>query len=95
MSAAAKHEGEGDLLSALDERVRRIAEQVFEERRAAEGDEWVSVAQACQITSLGEWHVRQFVRELLARGSADVYQPNPGRAPVRIRRAALQDLKGQ
>jgi hypothetical protein len=73
--------------------VRRIAEQVYEERHKATGDDWLSVPQACEFTNLSEWHIRQRAKELLAAGSPDVYQPNPGRAPVRIRRAALLDLR--
>lgn len=82
-----------DFLASLDERMRRIAEEVFEQKRAAGGDEWLSVEQACQLTNLSEWHVRQFARELREKGSPDVYQPNAGRPPLRIRRAALLDLK--
>jgi hypothetical protein len=79
-----------DLLAALDERMRAIAR----EKRGADGDEWLSVKQACEVTSLGAWHARQLARKLLAEGSPDVYQPNPGRPPLRIRRSALRDLGG-
>jgi len=79
-----------DVLAALDERMRAIAR----ETRGADGDEWLSVKQAAELTSLGQWHIRQLARKLLAEGSPDVYQPNPGRPPVRLRRSALRDLKG-
>ena len=50
-------------------------------------------AKRAELTSLGKWHVRQLARKLLAEGSPDVYQPNPGRPPLRLRRSALRDLK--
>jgi hypothetical protein len=77
------------LLEALDERMRSIAR----ETGGATDDEWLSVKQAAELTSLGKWHVRQLARKLLAEGSRDVYQPNPGRPPLRLRRSALRDLK--
>jgi hypothetical protein len=78
-----------DLLAALDERMRAIAR----ETRGADDDEWLSVKQAAELTSLGQWHIRQLARKLLAENSPDVYQPNPGRPPLRLRRSALRDLK--
>jgi hypothetical protein len=77
------------VLAALDERMRAIAR----ETGGATDDEWLSVKQAAELTSLGKWHVRQLARKLLAEGSRDVYQPNPGRPPLRLRRSALRDLK--
>jgi excisionase family DNA binding protein len=82
---------------SLEELIRRIAreeaEKLLTERQTETGDEWLTVEQAAKLTSLGEWHIRQLVRRLLAEGSSEVYQPNPGRPPVRIRRSALRDLK--
>ena len=79
-----------DLGAWIDERVGRAVE-----RRLAElgvTDEWLTVAEAAEVTKLGEWHVRQLIKRLQARDSTDVYQPNPGRPPVRIKRSALRDL---
>jgi hypothetical protein len=77
-----------EVLAALDERIRRI---VREEAGGAE-DGWLTVKQAAELTSLSVWHVRQFARKLLAEGNPDVYQPSPGRPPLRLRRSALRDL---
>lgn len=79
-----------DVLAAFDERMRSIAR----ESGGASGEEWLTVREAAALTSLGVWHVRQLARKLLAEGSPDVYQPNPGKPPLRIRRSALRDLKG-
>ena len=81
--------GQG-VLAALDARMRAIAQ----EARGESGDEWLSVKQACEVTNLSAWHIRQFAKKLLAERSDCVYQPNRGRPPLRIRRSALRDLKG-
>ena len=81
--------GQG-VLAALDARMRAIAQ----EARGESGDEWLSVKQACEVTNLSAWHIRQFAKKLLAEKSDCVYQPNRGRPPLRIRRSALTERVG-
>jgi hypothetical protein len=78
-----------DVVAALEERMREIARA----EAASSADDWLDVRQAMEFTRLGEWHVRQLARKLQAQGSPDVYQPNPGKKPLRIRRSALRNLK--
>jgi len=58
-----------EVLAALDERMRRIAE----ETRGASGSEWLDVPGAMAYTSSTEHHVRQLIKRLQAAGSEDVY----------------------
>ena len=76
-------------MAALDERMRIIA---LEAAGKTEADEWLSVKEAAEIASLSTWHMKQLARKLKAENSPDVYQPNPGRPSLRIRRSALRDL---
>jgi hypothetical protein len=78
-----------DTAEVFREEMRRIARA----EAASSADDWLDVRQAMEFTRLGEWHVRQLARKLQAQGSPDVYQPNPGKKPLRIRRSALRDLK--
>lgn len=81
----------------LNDYIRRLAreeaERVFAERGASADDEWLDVPAAAKLAHTGEWHIRQFIKKLQAEGSPDVYQPNPGRPPLRVRRSALRNLR--
>jgi hypothetical protein len=78
-----------DLLERLDERIRRVAEQVFEERAAALGgddrDDWLSYAQIVELTGLSEWTIGEAVR----RGELEADYPLP-RCP-RVKRSKLRE----
>jgi hypothetical protein len=52
------------------------------------GEDWVTVERATQITGLSQWHIREMVRQ----GKFEIYQPNPGRPPLRIKRDSLRNL---
>lgn len=52
------------------------------------GEDWVTVERAAQITGLSQWTIRQMVRQ----GKFEIYQPNPGRPPLRIKRDSLRHL---
>lgn len=78
-----------DVLAALDERMRRIAQEAG---RSSDG-EWLDIPKAMELSSMTEHAVRQLINRLKAEGSEDVYQPNgPGTRPLLIRRSALRDL---
>jgi hypothetical protein len=79
-----------EVLAALDERMRRIAE----ETRSETASEWLDVPGAMAYTLATEHHVRQLIKRLQATGSEDVYQPNgPGTKPLLVRRSCMRDLK--
>jgi excisionase family DNA binding protein len=80
-------------MSALEEQITAIIEQVVSKRlpalleeklRAAE-DEWLTVKQASKVANISQWTVRRIARE----GQVAVYQPNPGKPPLRISRNSL------
>lgn len=80
-----------DVLQALDERMRRIAE----EARGAGDAEWLDVPGAMAYISAKENAVRQIIARLKATSPEDVYQPNgSGTKPLLVRRSALRDLNG-
>jgi hypothetical protein len=51
-------------------------------------EEWVDVPRGSEITGLSQWTIRQMVRQ----GKFEIYQPNPGRPPLRIKRDSLRSL---
>ncbi len=51
-------------------------------------EEWVTVKRAAQITGLSQWNIRQLARQ----GKLEIYQPNLGRPPLRIKRDSLRNL---
>ena len=58
-----EEEGGGDILILLDERVRRIAEEVVR-RHATSGDVGaVKVKTAARLLDMSEYRVRQLIRE--------------------------------
>ncbi|HEX8352824.1 MAG TPA: hypothetical protein VF611_07995 [Pyrinomonadaceae bacterium] len=78
--------GEGDaVLSALDERIRRIAEEVCRKAIAQDDNGWLSYAQITEMTGLSEWTVGEAVR----RGELEADYPRP-RCP-RVRRSKLRE----
>lgn len=78
-----------ELLKQLEERIRYIAAQVFEERTAALGcgdrDDWLSYAQIVDLTGLSEWTIGEAVR----RGELEADYPLP-RCP-RVKRSKLRE----
>lgn len=59
-----------DVLDALDERARRVAEEVVKSRDAAG---CVKVTTACELLDMNEYRVRQLIRE----GKLKVIHPTP------------------
>lgn len=90
---------EKDLLSVLDERVRRIALEVFVEQRQKEtaalpsDEQSLKVRDAAKLLALSEWQIYDLVR----RGEIESYRI--GVRGVRIRRGAIrsfqQSINGQ
>jgi len=76
-----------DALEALDERIRRIAREA---RPAAgtDGDCWLTTKQAAELAGTSEWTIRKLAR----LGLLEKYQPNPGRAPLRVKKSSLLAL---
>ena len=74
-----------DVLAALDERARRVAEEVVRGRAAREADEWLSYARIVELTGLSEWTVSEAVR----RGELEADYPRP-RCP-RVKRSKLRE----
>jgi len=77
-----------DLLVHLDERIRRIAEEVFQTLKSgadAEPDAWLSYAQIVELTGLSEWTIGEAVR----RGELEADYPLP-RCP-RVKRSKLRE----
>jgi hypothetical protein len=75
------------LLEQLDERMRRIAEEVFKQLGAQPGapcDDWLSYAQIVELTGLSEWTIGEAVR----RGELEADYPLP-RCP-RVKRSKLR-----
>ncbi len=76
------------LLEQLDERIRRIAEEVFHQLKVRTGDSedaWLSYAQIAELTGLSEWTIGEAVR----RGELEADYPLP-RCP-RVKRAKLRE----
>lgn len=73
------------LLEQLDERIRRIAEEVCRKAIGQEEDGWLSYAQITEMTGLSEWTVGEAVR----RGELEADYPRP-RCP-RVRRSKLKE----
>lgn len=76
------------LLEQLDERIRRIAEEVFQQLGAGAGvsrDDWLSYAQIVELTGLSEWTIGEAVR----RGELEADYPLP-RCP-RVKRSKLRE----
>ena len=76
------------LLEQLDERIRRIAEEVFQQLGAgadAGRDDWLSYAQIVELTGLSEWTIGEAVR----RGELEADYPLP-RCP-RVKRSKLRE----
>lgn len=64
------------LLEQLDERIRRIAEEVLQKSSTtddAPGDRWLSYAQIVELTGLSEWTIGEAVR----RGELEADYPLP------------------
>lgn len=74
-----------DVLAALDERARRIAEEVARAHAAQDADDWLSYAQIVELTGLSEWTIGEAVR----RGELEADYPLP-RCP-RIKRSKLRE----
>ena len=72
------------LLEQLDERIRRIAEEVCQKAVAREEDGWLSYAQIVELTGLSEWTIGEAVR----RGELEADYPLP-RCP-RVKRSKLR-----
>lgn len=72
--------------------IERIVDEklpaLVEEKLRAMGDEWLTVREAHEMTKLSEWTIRQMAR----KGEVKIYQPNPGKPPLRISRNSLQNL---
>jgi excisionase family DNA binding protein len=81
---------EKDLLSVLDERVRRIALEVFAEQRQKEtaalpnDDQALRVKDAAKVLAMSEWQIYDLVR----RGELKSYRV--GKRGLRIRRGAIR-----
>ncbi|HEX8560328.1 MAG TPA: hypothetical protein VF668_19685 [Pyrinomonadaceae bacterium] len=76
------------LLEQLDERIRRIAEEVFQTLSAGRNDGqdgWLSYAQIVELTGLSEWTIGEAVR----RGELEADYPLP-RCP-RVKRSKLRE----
>jgi hypothetical protein len=56
------------------------------EQKLRSADDWLTVKQAMEISNLSEWTIRKIARQ----GKVKVYQPNPGKPPLRISRNSLQ-----
>lgn len=84
---------EKDLLSVLDERVRRIALEVFAEQRQKEtatlpnDDQSLRVKDAAKLLALSEWQVFDLIR----RGEIESYRI--GKRGLRIRRGAIRTFQ--
>jgi hypothetical protein len=77
-----------ELLEQLDERIRRISEEVFQKlspKDDALGDGWLSYAQIVELTGLSEWTIGEAVR----RGELEADYPLP-RCP-RVKRSKLRE----
>lgn len=76
--------GDGDILALLDERVRRIAEEVVS-RHATGGDVGaVKVKTAARLLDMSEYRVRQLIRE----GKLKAINPTPN--TIRIARSEIR-----
>lgn len=73
------------LLEQLDERIRRIAEEVCQKVVAQDEDGWLSYAQIVELTGLSEWTIGEAVR----RGELEADYPLP-RCP-RVKRSKLRE----
>ena len=73
-----------DVLAALDERARRVAEEAFQQL-AVSDDAWLSYAQIVELTGLSEWTIGEAVR----RGELEADYPLP-RCP-RVKRSKLRE----
>jgi hypothetical protein len=73
------------LLEALDARIRAIVAEELE-KRSPDNDQWLTIKQVKGLTGLSEWTIRQ----LIAEGKLPVFQPNPGKPPLRIMRGNLR-----
>jgi hypothetical protein len=76
------------LLEQLDERIRRISEEVFQQLSVKDdglGDGWLSYAQIVELTGLSEWTIGEAVR----RGELEADYPLP-RCP-RVKRSKLRE----
>lgn len=73
------------LLEQLDERIRRIAEQVCQQASARDADDWLSYAEAAEVTRLSEWTIGEAVR----RRELEADYPLP-RCP-RVKRSKLRE----
>lgn len=76
-----------DVLAALDERMRLIAREA-QTAGGADGDCWLTTAQAAELAHTSEWTIRKLAR----LGVLEKYQPNPGRPPLRIKKSSLLAL---
>jgi hypothetical protein len=63
----------GDILAALDERMRRVAEETFRAMSSAAVVGCVKVRTAMQLLDMSEFRVRQLIRE----GKLKVVRPTP------------------
>jgi len=72
-SALDAHNGSRDLLSLLDERMRRIAEEVVRAQPRSEDVGGVKVATAMKMLDMSEYRVRQLVRD----GKLKAVNPTP------------------
>lgn len=79
---------DNDLLALIDERIRRVAGEVFQEyahQREQRLDDWLSYAQIVELTGLSEWTIGEAVR----RGELEADYPLP-RCP-RVKRSKLKE----
>lgn len=64
----------GDILTALDERIRIVVEQVLAERTAAPADDQgLTAEEAARLLGVSKWRVYEMVR----RGALPSYRPSP------------------
>jgi hypothetical protein len=76
-----------EVLEAFDERVRAIVRKT-QATPGAGGDCWLTTRQAAERASASEWTIRKLAR----LGLLEKYQPNPGRAPLRVKKSSLLSL---
>lgn len=77
----------GDLLSALDERMRKIAAETFRELvpahdvgAVADDDKGITAREAARLIGVSEWRVYEMVR----RGALPACRPSPQRLRLRL-----------
>jgi Helix-turn-helix domain len=63
----------GSILTLLDERIRRVAEEVFHSMSSANDVRCVKVKAATEILDMSEFRVRQLIKE----GKLKVVRPTP------------------